>query len=183
MKSRVHPKYKTKYRVGNWRAYERALVQRGNVTLWLSPDARAAWRPAPSGQPGGQKRFSDLAIKTALTLRLVFRLPLRQAEGFLRSALSMMDVDLRRLITPRFFAGVGLGGFAAHNDRKGLRPSLRPVPKPMAPADLFYLFCTWTPAFYPFWRIRRFEISKSFENSRIAADRLPPPPNSLSSST
>jgi len=94
MKSRVHPKYKTKYRVGNWRAYERALVQRGDVTLWLSADARAAWRPAPSGQAGGQKRFSDLAIKTALTLRLVFRLPLRQAEGFLRSVLSMMDVDL-----------------------------------------------------------------------------------------
>jgi IS5 family transposase len=94
MKSSVHPKYKTKYRVDNWRAYERALVQRGNVTLWLSADARAACRPAPSGQPGGQKRFSDLAIKTALTLRLVFRLPLRQAEGFLRSVLSMMDVDL-----------------------------------------------------------------------------------------
>jgi Transposase DDE domain len=94
MKSRVHPKYKTKYRVGNWRAYERALVQRGDVTLWLSADKRAAWRPAPSGQPGGQKRFSDLAIKTALTLRLVFRLPLRQAEGFLRSVLSMMDVPL-----------------------------------------------------------------------------------------
>jgi Transposase DDE domain len=94
MKSRVHPKYKTKYRVGNWRAYERALVQRGDLTLWFSADARAAWRPAPSGQPGGQKRFSDLAIKTALTLRLVFRLPLRQAEGFLRSVLSMMDVDL-----------------------------------------------------------------------------------------
>ena len=94
MKSRVHPKYKTKYRVGNWRAYERALVQRGDVTLWLSADARDAWRPSPSGQPGGQKRFSDLAITTALTLRLVFRLPLRQAEGFLRSVLSLMDVDL-----------------------------------------------------------------------------------------
>jgi IS5 family transposase len=94
MKSRVHPKYKTKYRVGNWRAYERALVKRGDVTLWISADARAAWRPAPSGQPGGQERFSDLAIKTALTLRLVFRLPLRQAEGFMRSVLSLMDVDL-----------------------------------------------------------------------------------------
>ncbi len=94
MKSRVHPKYKTKYRVGNWRAYERALVQRGDVTLWLSADARDAWRPSPSGQPGGQRRFSDLAITTALTLRLVFRLPLRQAEGFLRSVLSLMDVDL-----------------------------------------------------------------------------------------
>ena len=94
MKSRVHPKYTTKYRIGNWPAYERAIVQRGDVTLWLSADARDAWRPAPSGQPGGQKRFSDLAIKTALTLRLVLRLPLRQAEGFLRSVLSLMDVDL-----------------------------------------------------------------------------------------
>ena len=80
--------------MGNWRAYERALVQRGDVTLWLSADARDAWRPSPSGQPGGQKRFSDLAITTTLTLRLVFRLPLRQAEGFLRSVLSLMDVDL-----------------------------------------------------------------------------------------
>ncbi len=94
MKSRVHPKYKTKYRVGNWRAYERALVQRGDVTLWLSADARDAWRPSPSGQPGGQKRFSDLAITTELTLRLVFRLPLRQTEGFLRSVLVLMGTDL-----------------------------------------------------------------------------------------
>ena len=75
-------------------AYERALVQRGDVTLWLSTDVRAAWRPLPSGQPRGQKRFSDFAIRIALTLRLVFRLPLRQAEGFLRSVLSLMDVDL-----------------------------------------------------------------------------------------
>ena len=94
MKSRVHPKYKTKYRIGNWPAYQRGLVQQGAVTLWLSADARDAWRPSPSGQPGGQQRFSDLAIRTTLTLRLVFRLPLRQAEGFLRSVLSMMDVDL-----------------------------------------------------------------------------------------
>ena len=94
MKSRVYPTYKTKYRVGNWPAYERALVQRGDVTLWLSADARDAWRPSPSGQPGGQQRFSDLAITTTLTLRLVFRLPLRQAEGFVRSVLSSMDVDL-----------------------------------------------------------------------------------------
>ena len=97
MQSRVHPTYKTKYRVTNWRAYERALVQRGDVTLWLSADARNAWRPSPSGQPGGQQRFSDLAITTALTLRLVFRLPLRQAEGFVRSVLSLMDVDLEAL--------------------------------------------------------------------------------------
>ena len=78
MNSRVHPKYKRRkrsfrvYRVGNWAEYDRALVQRGDVTLWISTDA----------------------IETALILRLVFKLPLRQAEGFLRSLLSLMDVDL-----------------------------------------------------------------------------------------
>ena len=94
-------KYKTKYRVGNWSAYEQALVQRGDVTLWLSADATDAWRPSPSGRPGAPKTFSDCAIETALTLRLVFRLPLRQAEGFLRSVLSLMGVDLEAPTTPR----------------------------------------------------------------------------------
>ena len=94
MKSKVHPKYKTKYHVGNWPEYERALVRRGDLTLWLSADAMDAWRAAPSGRPGGPRKFSDLSIKTALTLRLVFRLPLRQTEGFLRSVLSVMRVAL-----------------------------------------------------------------------------------------
>ena len=94
MKSRVHPKYKTKYHVGNWPEYERALLQRGDVTVWLSADVTDAWKPSPSGRPGGQQRFSDLAIETALTLRLVFRLPLRQTEGFLRSVLALLSTDL-----------------------------------------------------------------------------------------
>ena len=94
MKSRVYPKYKTKYRVGNWPEYEQALVHRGDVTFWLSADAVDAWKPAPSGRPGGPRRFSDLAIETALSLRLVLRLPLRQTEGFLRSLLALMHVEL-----------------------------------------------------------------------------------------
>ena len=64
------------------------------MTLWLSADATDAWRPAPSGRPGAPKTFSDWAIETAVTLRLVFRVPLRQAEGFLRSVLSLRGVDL-----------------------------------------------------------------------------------------
>ena len=94
MRSRVHPKYKTKYRVSNWAEYDRALVQRGDITLWISTDATDAWKPAPSGRRGGQRKFSDRTIETALMLRLVFKLPLRQAEGFLRSLLSLMGVDL-----------------------------------------------------------------------------------------
>ena len=64
------------------------------MTLWLSADATDAWRPSPSGRPGGQKRFSDVAIETALVLRLVFGLPLRQTEGFVRSVLALMGADL-----------------------------------------------------------------------------------------
>ena len=94
MRSKVHPTYKTTYRVGKWSAYEQALVQRGDVTLGLSADATDAWRPAPSGRPGAPKTFSDCAIETALTLRRVFRVPLRQAEGFVRSVLSLLGVDL-----------------------------------------------------------------------------------------
>ena len=94
MRSRVHPKYKTKYRASNWAEYDRALVQRGDITFWISEDAVSTWKPAPTGLRGGQKKFSDHAIETALTLRLVFKLPLRQAEGFLRSVLSLMSVDL-----------------------------------------------------------------------------------------
>ena len=94
MRSRVHPKYKTKYRVSNWAEYDSALVQRGDITLWISTDATDAWKPAPSGRRGGQRKFSDHTIETALMLRLVFKLPLRQAEGFLRSLLSLMGVDL-----------------------------------------------------------------------------------------
>ena len=81
MRSRVHPKYKTKYRVSNWSEYDRALVQRGNITLWISEDAVASWKPAPKGRRGAQRKFSDHAIETALMLRLVFNLPLPQAEG------------------------------------------------------------------------------------------------------
>ena len=45
MKSRVHPKYKTKYHVRNWASYEHALVRRGNLTVWLSVAAKGARSP------------------------------------------------------------------------------------------------------------------------------------------
>ena len=96
MKSRVHPKYTTTYRVGNWAEYDRALVQRGDVTLWLTPDAIITWAAAGVGRRKGQLQYSDLAIETALTLRLIFHLPLRQTEGFLTSIFGMLGLDLVR---------------------------------------------------------------------------------------
>ena len=89
-----HPKYKTKYRTRNWRAYEAGLKSRGDVTVWLSDEAIASWTPPNNGRRGGQLRYSNLAILTALTLRLLFHLPLRQTEGFVASVLRLMAVDL-----------------------------------------------------------------------------------------
>ena len=93
--SRINRQYKTKYRIRNWREYERGLRSRGDVTIWLSEDAIAAWIPPKNGLRGGQRRYSNLAIRTALTLRVVFGLPLRQTEEFLDSLLSLMSRDLK----------------------------------------------------------------------------------------
>lgn len=92
--SRVHPKYKTKYRVKNWREYEQGLRDRGDVTIWFSKDVAAKWVPRGKRKRGGQREYSDLAIETALTPRMLFHLPLRQAEGFVGSLLRLMDLDL-----------------------------------------------------------------------------------------
>ena len=94
MKSSVHPKDKTKYRVGNWSAYNRALVQRGDITVWSAPNAIATWEAVDVGTRGGRRPYSDLAIETALTLRLIFHLPLWQTEGFLTSIFGMVGLAL-----------------------------------------------------------------------------------------
>ena len=94
MKSRVHPTYKTKYRVANWASYDRALVRRGDVTLWVSPAAVATWAPADVGTRGGQRKYSDLAIATALTLRPSSTYPSVEPEGFLTSLFGMMGLGL-----------------------------------------------------------------------------------------
>ena len=94
MKSRVHPKYKTKYRVTNWAEHDQALVKRGEITLWISPRAIQAWAARPSGRRGAPRKYTNLAIETALTLRQVFRLRLRQAEGFLRSLFDLIGLSL-----------------------------------------------------------------------------------------
>ena len=65
MKSKVHPTYKTKYRVANWPAYNQALVRRGDVTVWVSAEATAAWTPRRSGRRGGDDSCNNAAGRHA----------------------------------------------------------------------------------------------------------------------
>ncbi len=85
---------KSEYRVRNWPEYETGLRRRGDLTVWLSDEALDAWREAPSGKPGGQRTYADIAIEAALTIRMVFHLPLRQTEGFLCCLAELLEIDL-----------------------------------------------------------------------------------------
>src|ERR671927_1336105 len=92
--ARRHRIPRQRHRVTNWAAYEAALRQRGSLTVWFTDEAIAAWRAEPRTTPGGQPWYSSLAIITALTLRAVFRLALRQTEGLIGSILRLLGLDL-----------------------------------------------------------------------------------------
>src|SRR4051812_29365378 len=85
---------KQQHRVINWAEYDAGLHARGSLTVWFTPEAIEGWRAEPRTGRGGQPRYSSLAITTALTLRAVFRLALRQTEGLISSILQLLDLDL-----------------------------------------------------------------------------------------
>ena len=88
-----HPK--KLYRVRNWSAYDAALVKRGSLTVWISEDAIASWSAEKEpGKRGRQQEYSDFAIETTLTLKEVYHLTNRGAEGFLRSLFEIMKITL-----------------------------------------------------------------------------------------
>ena len=91
---RRHHIPKQQHRVTNWPEYDAALRQRGSLTVWVTEAAIAAWRAEPRTTRGGQPHYSDLAITTALTLRAVFRLALRQTEGLIGSIIRLLGLDL-----------------------------------------------------------------------------------------
>src|SRR5215210_3657886 len=80
--------------VTNWAEYDASLRQRGSLTIWFTDEAIAAWRAEPRATRGGQPWYSPLAILTALTLRAVFRLALRQTEGLIGSVIRLLGLDL-----------------------------------------------------------------------------------------
>jgi hypothetical protein len=78
-------------------SYNKALKQRGgDITVWLSPDAIDAWYETKRvyDGTGAPQLYTDMAILTAHEIRQVFKLPLRQCEGFVNSLLKLLKVDL-----------------------------------------------------------------------------------------
>ncbi len=81
----------TTYKTKNWSNYNRALKQRGSLSIWF--DAEMAWDAEPSGKRGRQQAYSDAAIQTCLTFKVLFGLPLRQTAGFVESLLELVGLD------------------------------------------------------------------------------------------
>ena len=90
--ARRHKIPKACYRVQNWPEYDRALQQRGSVTVWGTPEALAAWQPPRTGQRGRPRDYSEVAIETGHLLRLAFGQPWRQIEGLLGSSISLLGL-------------------------------------------------------------------------------------------
>lgn len=81
------PTYKTR----NWPAYNKALKRRGSLTIWFDP--AMSWEGAPNGKRGRQKSYSDTAIQTCLTMKVLFGMALRQTTGFVESLLGLIGLD------------------------------------------------------------------------------------------
>ncbi len=80
----------TKYKTANWSAFNEALKQRGSLTIWF--DSGMTWRPPPTGKRGRQQQFSDPAIQTCLTMKVLFGMPPRQTTGFVESLLRLVGL-------------------------------------------------------------------------------------------
>jgi hypothetical protein len=85
-----------RYRVRNWRDYNRALVQRGGITFWVDEQAVGSWcrKKVPRGARGRPQLYADTAIECALIVKAVFHLSLRATQGFLESVVRLMDLEL-----------------------------------------------------------------------------------------
>lgn len=94
--TKKHTQSKKKiYRISNWAQYNESLKQRGSLEVWMSPDIQRAWYAQPTGKNGAPEIYSDGAITCVLSIRKLFRLPLRQTQGFVRSAFKQSNTLLK----------------------------------------------------------------------------------------
>jgi hypothetical protein len=88
------PTKKATYRIRNGAEYDRALVRRGSLTVWVDQESLDAWNHQGPPRWGARFVYSDTAIRCLLTLRAVFHLPLRATQGMARSVFDLMGLDL-----------------------------------------------------------------------------------------
>ncbi len=88
-------KKKDKYRLRNWAEYNQSLVNRGSITFWFDKESIQNWYSCKrTGNPGRPLTYADNAIKCGLTIKTLFRIPLRQTQGLVQSIIKILGIDL-----------------------------------------------------------------------------------------
>ncbi len=82
------------YHKRDWSKYDKALVQRGSITLWISQEAISLWFSNKPKKKGRQEKYSDIAIETMLIVKAVFKLDNGRTEGFIKSIFDILKLDL-----------------------------------------------------------------------------------------
>src|SRR4029079_1429340 len=84
-------------RARSWGKYNKALIQRGSITLWMYAEVTSKWLNPKTkhSERGRPKLYSDIAIEACLTLKAIFKLPLRMAQGLVESLFAMMKIKLK----------------------------------------------------------------------------------------
>jgi len=85
---------KLTYRVRNWGKYNRYLINRGNITFWFSKDSAAGWYYQGKHKRGGIIKYADAAIICVLTLRNLYKIPLRASQGLVESLITLTRLKL-----------------------------------------------------------------------------------------
>ena len=93
------------YRTTNWSSYNKALINRGNISIWFDP--KTEWYAQSQGKQGRNQTYSDTAIQCCLMIKSLFRLSLRMVTGFVQSLIKLCGLDwtapnISDIRTPRF---------------------------------------------------------------------------------
>jgi hypothetical protein len=91
---RRHKFAKKRYRVTNWAEYNESLRRRGDLTIWTTDEALVQWTAPRRKTRGGLSKFSNMAITMGPTLGVVYKLPLRQTQGLMRSIAKLLRLEV-----------------------------------------------------------------------------------------
>jgi len=87
---------KQHYKISNWSEYNNALRHRGNIEIWINDVAIKSWyeHDRVYSGAGAPKLFSDFAILVCHEIRQVYKLPLRQCQGFIKSIFKILQLSM-----------------------------------------------------------------------------------------
>lgn len=84
-----------KYAVRNWADYNKSLVKRGSLTLWIEEGLESWYATGEGSSRGRPKVYSDIAIRSILMIKELFCLDFRKTEGVMASLFKLMGTDLK----------------------------------------------------------------------------------------